>query len=132
MGAEKTFADYKGTARRELQMMLEMGGVRKGDTLVIRALSDLGQGRESQRLQKIISDLGVVLKVVGGGEAPRLRGRKARLTPTAEQKEHICALWYSPATVGHVLDRASEIVGGKVDRNNMNYWCGSRSGPPKK
>lgn len=132
MGAERTFADYRGTARKELQSMIDMKGIRKGDTLVLRALSDLGQGAESKRLQKIITDLGVWIEVKPGADGERVQGRKARLKPTPEQKEHICALWYSPAPVDHVLSRASEIMGGKVDRNNMNYWCGSRSGPSKK
>ena len=132
MGADKTFADYKGTERRELTSMIQMKAIRKGDTLVVRALSDLGQGRESQRIQKQISDLGVAVRVIPGPEAPRVKGRKARLKPTAEQKEHICALWYSPAPVDHVIARASDIMGGKVDRNNLNYWCGSRSGPRNK
>ena len=132
MGADKTFADFKGTGRQELQDMLLRKGIRPGDTLRVRALSDLGQGAESPRIQKAISDLGVTLEVVPGSAAPKVKGRKARLKPTPEQKEHICALWYSPAPVDHVLSRASEIMGGKVDRNNLNYWCGPRDGSARK
>jgi len=132
MGADKTFADFNGTGRRELTDMIRMAGVRKGDTLVVRALSDLGQGAESKRIQKAISDLGVAVRVIPGAQAPRVQGRKPRLKPDAEQKEHICALWYSPAPVDHVLSRASEIMGASVDRNNLNYWCGPRDGSNKK
>lgn len=131
MGAEKTFADYRGTGRQELTDMIERKGIRKGDTLVLRALSDLGQGAESKRLQKIITDLGVWIEVKPGPDGERVQGRKPRLKPTPEQREHICALWYSPAPVDHVLQRASDILGGEVNRNNLNYWCGSRSGPKK-
>ena len=132
MGAEKTFADFRGTGRQELTDMIERKGIRKGDMLVVRALSDLGQGAESKRLQKMITDLGVWIEVKPGPEGERVQGRKARLKPTDEQKAHICALWYSPAPVDHVLERASEIMGGKVDRNNLNYWCGPRDGSAKK
>lgn len=132
MGADKTFADFKGTGRAELQDMILRKGIRSGDTLRVRALSDLGQGAESPRIQKAIADLGVTLEVVPGAGSERVKGRKPRLKPTPEQKEHICALWYSPAPVDHVISRASDIMGGAVDRNNLNYWCGSRSGPRKK
>ena len=132
MGAEKTFADYAGTARQELTDMLERKGVRQGDTLRVRALSDLGQGAESKRIQKAISDLGVALQVVPGAASEKVKGRKARLKPTPKQKAHICALWYSPAEVNHVIERASKIMGGEVDRNNLNYWCGPRDGSNKK
>lgn len=127
MGCEKTFADYRGTGRRELQDMLEKDGVRKGDTLCIRALSDLGQGAESKRIQKMLSDMGVALQVIPGADGERVSGRKPRLKPTPEQREHLCALWYSPAPVDHVLKRAEEIMGAPVDRNNLNYWCGGRA-----
>ncbi|MEO0485253.1 MAG: hypothetical protein AAF092_05020 [Pseudomonadota bacterium] len=132
MGAERTFADYRGTGRKELTDMVQRGGVRKGDTLVLRALSDLGQGAESKRLQKMITDLGVWIEVKPGPEGERVQGRKPRLKPTPEQKEHICALWYSPAPVDHVLSRASDIMGGEVDRNNLYYWCGARDGSQRK
>lgn len=131
MGAEKTFADYKGTDRAERQDMIVRRGIRQGDILRVRALSDLGQGAESARIQKMIEGLGVTIEVVPGTSAPKVKGRKPRLKPTPEQKEHICKLYYSPAEIGWVLDRASEIMGGPVDRNNLNYWCGSRSGPRK-
>ncbi len=132
MGCEKTFADWKNTKRAELRAMIEGEGLRKGDTLCIRALSDLGQGAESKRMQKAISDIGAVLEVVAGAEAPRKKGRPARLKPTPEQKERLCDLWYSPAPNDHVLGRADDIMGAEVDRNKMNYWCGPRDGSAKK
>lgn len=131
MGCDKTFADWKNTKRADLVAMIEGGGIRKGDTLCVRALSDLGHGAESRRMQKAVSDLGVVLQVVEGAEAPRAKGRPSRLKPTDQQKEHLCELWYSPAPNEHVLTRAADIMGAAVDRNKMNYWCGPRDGSRK-
>lgn len=131
MGCEKTFADWKNTKRRDLIAMIQGGGLMKGDTLFLRALSDLGQGAESQRHQKALSDMGVAVQVIPGAETPRTKGRPARLKPTPEQKEHLCEIWYSPAPMEHVLTRAADIMGAEVDRNKLNYWCGPRDGSQK-
>lgn len=132
MGADKTYADYKGTHRRELTDLLDRDGLREGDTLLVRAVSDLGQGQESVRHQKRIAEIGATLEVVPGGEAKKLVGRPARLKPTDEQQQHLCSLWYSPAPVDHVLDRAKDIMGSEVTRNHLNRWCGPRDGSKKK
>lgn len=131
MGCDKTFADWKNTNRAELRAMIEGAGLRKGDTLRVRALSDLGQGAESKRMQKAVSDIGAVLEVVAGSEAPRKQGRPPRLKPSDEQKVHLCEIWYSPAPMDHVLTRAADIMGAEVDRNKLNYWCGPRDGSQK-
>lgn len=132
MGCDKTFADWKNTKRAELIAMIDGDALRKGDTLRVRALSDLGHGAESKRHQKAVSDMGVVLEVVAGVEKPRKQGRPARLKPTPDQKERLCDLWYSPAPNDHVLGRAADIMGAAIDRNKMNYWCGPRDGSNKK
>lgn len=132
MGCEKTFADWKNTKRAELTDMIERGGIRKGDTLCVRALSDFGHGQESKRIQKVISDMGVAVQVVEGGEAPRLKGRPSRVKVSAEQRERLCELWFSPAPVEHVLERAQDILGAPVDRNRLNYLCGPRDGSKRK
>lgn len=132
MGADKTFADYKGTSRRELIDLLDSGGLRDGDTLLMRAIGDLGKGQESARMQRRVADIGATLEVVPSNDAPRVQGRPPRLSPTDDQKQHLCALWYSPAPVDHVLGRAGGIMGAKVTRNQMNRWCGARGGTSKK
>ena len=131
MGCDKTFADWANTKRAELAALIGGGALRQGDTLCIRALSDLGQGAESKRMQKAISDLGVVLQVVPSADSVRSKGRPARLKPDSGQKERLCDLWYSPAEMEHVLTRAEDIMGAKVDRNKLNYWCGPRDGSQK-
>ena len=131
MGCDKTFADWRNTKRAELIAMIDGQGARKGDTVRVRALSDLGQGAERKRQQKALSDRGRALEVIPGAETPRKQGRPARLKPTPEQKERLCDLWYSPAPNEHVLSRAADIMGAEVDRNKLNYWCGPRDGSRK-
>lgn len=131
MGAEKTFADYPETKRLERQDMLDRGGLRSGDTLLLRALSDLGKGAEAKLMQKRIEEIGAEIQVIEDENAPRVSGRKPRLTPSLEQKRHLCGLWYSAAERKHVLSRAEEIMGQPVTRDQMHRWCGARDGSQK-
>ena len=132
MDCEKTFADWKGTNRAELQDMLERGGVRDGDTLCLRAVSDLGPGQESARLQRQIADMGVTIEVIPAKDAPREKGRPPRAAfKSIEDWEAGCSLWYSPAPVRHAVQRISDRVGAEVDRNWCNNQCGPRDGSKK-
>ena len=131
MGAEKTFADYPETKRLERQDMLDRGGLRSGDTLLLRALSDLGKGAEAKLMQKRIEEIGAEIQVVEAENAPRVSGRKPRLTPEPDQIERLCGLWYSAAERKHVLGRAEDIMGQPVTRDQMFRWCGPRDGSKK-
>lgn len=131
MGAEKTYADYPETKRQERQDLLDRHGLREGDTLLLRALSDLGKGQEAALMQRRVKEIGAEIVVIEDENAPRTSGRKPRMKPTMDQKQRLCGLWYSAAEVGHVLDRASEKMGGKVTRDQMNRWCGPRDGSKK-
>lgn len=131
MGAEKTYADYPETKRQERQDLLDRHGLREGDTLLLRAMSDLGKGQEAALMQRRVKEIGAEIVVIEAEDAPRVSGRKPRMKPTMDQKQHLCGLWYSAAEVGHVLERASEKMGGKVTRDQMNRWCGPRDGSKK-
>ena len=131
MGAEKVFADFAGTKRADLRDMLDFGGLRKGDTLLLRQVSDLGRGAEVARLQRRIAEIGATIEIVPGEASKRVAGRKPRMAPTDEQKEHLCALWYSAAPQKWVLERASDKMGGPVTRDQKNRWCGARHGKSK-
>lgn len=131
MGAEKVFADWRGTGRAELTAMLDAGGLRKGDVLCVRAVGDLGKGGEAKRIQKMVADIGATIEVLPAAEV-RQRGRPPRMSPTGDQKEHLCRLWYSPAPLSHVLMRASDIMGQDVKRDQLYYICGPRDGSRKK
>jgi len=131
MGAEKTFADYPETTRSERQDMLDRGGLRSGDTLLLRAMSDLGRSAEAKLMQRRIEEIGAEIQVIEDESAPRTSGRKPRMKPTLEQKHHLCGLWYSAAERQHVLDRATDKMGQPVSRDQMNRWCGPRDGSQK-
>jgi hypothetical protein len=132
MGCDKTFADWTGTNRAELGMMIEGGGVRDGDTLRLRAESDLGRGQEAKRHSKHLSQMGVTLEIMPPIKPVKQMGRPKRFAPTPDQKAHLCALWYSPAPIEHVLQRASGIMGQEVKRDKLYYICGPRDGSSAK
>lgn len=132
MDCEKTFADWKGTNRTELVYMIERGGVRSGDTLCLRALSDLGPGQESTRHQNTLREMGVTIEVIPAKDGPREKGRPPRAAfKSIDDWEAGCSLWYSPAAVRHAVQRISERVGASVDRNWCNNQCGPRDGTKK-
>lgn len=137
MGAEKTFADYPKTNRAELGDLITGGGLVAGDVLRVRAVSDLGRGQESKRLQKMVADLGVTLEVVPAEIDVRLRGRpqKAEIE-TIEVFDHLCGLWYSPtpaaACYAKAKAKAKAKVGADVDKQWFEYRCGPRHGRKEK
>lgn len=129
MGAEKTFADYPKTKRGELDSMIRKGGMASGDVLRVRAVSDLGRGQESKRLQAMIASMGVTLEVHPAKEERRVKGRPTKAeVASMDQFDHVCGLWYSPTPVEHAIQRGADVVGGDVDKNWFMYRCGPRSG----
>lgn len=129
MGAEKTFADFAKTLRIELGDLIDGGGLVAGDTLLLRAKSDLGKGREAERHIAKIEGMGVEIVVLPTKADVRLKGRPPR-AEIADMRtfDLICGLWYSPAPVDHAIARTSDKVGTSVDRNWINNKCGPRSG----
>lgn len=129
MGAEKTFADYPKTKRQELQDMIQGGGLVAGDVLRLRAVSDMGRGQESKRLQGLIADMGVSIELQPTKDDKRVKGRPTKTeVASMDQFNHVCGLWYSPTPVDHAIGRGCKIVGGDVDKNWFMYRCGPRSG----
>lgn len=127
--AEKVFIDVKGTSRMERSDMLEHGGVRAGDTLMLAALSDLGKGAAAKAIADKIRRLGVAIEVkpLTPAKAKKKPGRAPHLKPTDEQQKQICGLWRSGLEQGHVLNRAAQIMEvDAVTRNQMNRLCGPR------
>ena len=126
---DQVFIDAPGTSRLEREDMINKGGLRAGDTLLLAALSDLGRGAEARSLADLIGRKGVAVKVMP--LAPKLAkkkpGRAPHLRPTPEQQRQICALWSSALEQAHVLDRAAQIMAvDAVTRNQMNRLCGPR------
>lgn len=126
---DKVFIDAAGTMRLEREDMINNGGLRAGDTLVLAALSDLGRGAEAKSLSGLIERKGVSIEVspLEPKKAKKKAGRAPHLRPTPEQQRQICALWSSAIEQGHVLDRAASVMGvDTVTRNQMNRLCGPR------
>lgn len=129
MGAEKTFADFAKTQRLELTDLIDGGGLVSGDTLLLRAKSDLGKGKAAERHIAKVKGMGVDVIILPADVEVRTKGRPSRASiPDLPTFDLICGLWYSPAPVDHAVARASDKVGRKVDRNWMNARCGPRSG----
>lgn len=131
-GADMVFADMPGTGRVERSDMIDRHGLRDGDTLVMAARSDIGQGREVPLLIARIEALGVTVEIrpLAPQKAKSKPGRTPKLSPTPDQKDQLCKLWGSTLAQKHVLARAAQIMGvGKVTRNQMNRLCGPRTQP---
>ena len=129
MGAERTFADYPTTRRSELNSMIQQKGLREGDTLRIRAVSDLGRGQESKRIQQMISNMGVTLEVMPSEVSTRQRGRPQKASVASiEEYDRLCGLWYSPTPDKECFRLGKEIAGGDVDKSWFDYRCGPRHG----
>lgn len=129
MGAERTYADYPATRRSELNSMIAGGGMRAGDTLRVRAVSDLGRGQESKRLQQKIADLGVTLEVHPNKNNVRERGRPTRAAvDTIETYDRLCGLWFSPTPADECFRIGGEVTGGKMGKSRFEYLCGARHG----
>ena len=129
MGAEKTFADYTKTSRRDLFDMIERRGVREGDVVCVRAVGDFGAGAESKRIQRRIADLGASIEVIPGNDKKRVTGRPPKAEfASIDDWDAGCEVWYSPYPEPEALVRMSALAGGDVDQNWANYRCGPRSG----
>ena len=106
--------------------MLGPLGARKGDTLVMLAASDLGRGREVQKVKDAVASLGVKIVTPDKPTKYNKPGRPRKLVPTPAQDRKIRALYRSFLTMGHVLNRASEIMGYDVKRHQLLYRYGNR------
>ena len=128
MKVERKVIDYPTTKRAELRGLIEGGGVRSGDVVVVSKKSKLGHGRASTRVASLLVGAGATVEVVDiPTSKKRPVGKWKKVKP--KDRDLICALWHSPVDPGHVFNRAFEILKREVDRNAINYLCGSRGGP---
>jgi len=126
LGADKVFADTPETRRVDRASMIDAGGIRAGDTLVLCSENDLGSRRtEVDGMLARIKTLGVSVEVAGI-DRKKVATPKGHRKPDAEKLGRMCVLWRSSLDARHVLDRATDIAGFAVTRNNMNQWCGPR------
>lgn len=123
---KKIFIDVTAMRRIERTSLIDAGGLRSGDVLVICKLSQLGQGRESTMIQQRIADLGATIDVRPLPAPVKLKPRLGWLVPTDDQEARICPLWHSTQPAEYIIERASAIMGQQINRAWLNRHCGNR------
>lgn len=111
--------------------MIDSKGLRKGDTLLLYDMADLGKPKEAKRLVGIVEGMGVTVEVHPLPKPPK-PVRKVWLSPTDEQRGDICTLWYSSISPSAVLSGAEQIMGRSVSRQQLDRLCGKRDGSNKR
>lgn len=127
---DRLYLDTAFTDRSERTDMLRIG-IRKGDTLVLLAHGDLGAGAGLRAIRRRLGDMGVEIELAQpASQTKRPRGRPASYDPNPEQDEQIRRLWYMDGVymMKHVLQRAEEIYGKPVSRNQLDNRYGPRDG----
>lgn len=120
--ADRHYADAGD--RPVLDDMLTRKGVRPGDVVVVRALSDFGHGAASKRVQRILAGMDVSVEVSPMAETRR--GRKPRVArPDAATLAEIETIYRSAASVQRAVDFARKRTGQPVTRNNLWRWFGA-------
>lgn len=127
---DKLYIDTAFTEREERNDLL-LRGLRPGDTLVLLAIGDLGAGKGLAAIRRRLREVGVIVEVFeqrSGDKRPP--GRPAQFSPTPEQDEKIRELWYMDGVYAmrHVLQRAQDIYGQRVSRNQLDTRYGPRDG----
>jgi len=122
---DKVFADDPKTNRIELSDMVDMGVLHKGDTLYLRSRGDLGHGKAVGAIWDKIIAQGVTIKIVPKDRS-KVKSQSGWMRPTDEQKAQVCTLWNSSLDTKHVLRRAGDVLGRKVERHHLNRMCGPR------
>lgn len=126
MDADKLFADDETTRRVSRSDLLDHGGLRSGDVLVLRSEGDLGSRRsEVDAMLSRVADIGATVEIVPMDRKP-VKVPKGHRKPLPDKLDRMCILWRSSLDAAHVIDRCGDIAGFPVTRNNMNQWCGSR------
>ncbi len=129
LGCDGVLIDTSATHRTERAALFAPGRLRKGDTIVLLALGDLGQGFGLAKFQALLADIGVTIEVRPPEKAAGVRGRPATFTPDSTQDDQIRTLWNSiPHTLAYVLKRSGEIMGHDVKRHQLSHRYGRRNG----
>ena len=113
--------------RAELRALLDTAGtsVRKGDTLLVRSMLDLGRWRRGGAA--LLKRHGVEIRVIGGGrERPtngRGRGRPALVAPASpEDAKALLDIWESSGGHAYVEREAGRLLGVAVRWWNVRDW----------
>ena len=125
----RIYIDHNGT-RNALDNLVNRGGAREGDTIVVLALGDLGNGVAAKKSQRLIENMGITIEVVPVPEAVKAalpRGRPA-FDPSPDLDATLRDMWGNPIkyTQSYVIRYATEKHGKAVTRNQLNHRYGNR------
>lgn len=126
---ERLYLDTAFTDRSERTDLLQRD-MRAGDVVVLLAAGDLGQGTDLRAVRRRLKAAGVTVEVLEAEKQRKQRGRPAKFNPTPDQDEQIRKLWYMDGIymMKHVIQRAEEIYGKPVTRNQLDHRYGPRDG----
>jgi hypothetical protein len=121
VGAERVYIDGDNTNRVERRYLFR--DLRKGDTLVLIAMGDLGAGKGLRNMRAELEDRGVDIVVATPPEddqEPVQRGRPSAWLPTPEEDDRLRSLWTDVSVDGgYVIDLACAAMGqDKKDRKS--------------
>lgn len=124
-GAEKLYIDAPKGDRVQRQKMLDVKGVRKGDTLGMVSRGRLGIGRAVPALCDKLTLRGVQIEDVAPiPVANGNPGRRPIFDPTPEQDAQIEPLWHSAYGMSYVLREATRIMGFEIKRWHLSHRYG--------
>lgn len=125
-GVDDAFIDTDRTGRGERQLMFRVG-LRRGDTLVLLALGDLGAGKGLRNLRAELEAKGVTVEVHKPAPAePKPMGRPSAAGLDDETWERLRVMWTDPATDGaYLLTQGCKAMGlnptKQADRDKARY-----------
>ena len=124
---DEAFLDLPTTRRQALYDLVDGGGLKGGDVLVVSARSKLGRGQAANRIAGRLRALGVTLEVIDVVSAPpRARGKRRAITDA--ERTYCRAVWHSTSPPDDALVAISNKLRFPVDRNWCNYNLGPRGG----
>lgn len=132
----KYFIDVQGSKRQQRADLIRQL-TRPDIVVVVLAYGDIGAGKEIATIRRLIADAGATIEGPderGENKPKARRGRKSKADwSNIETSREVCNYWYAEyLSTGYVEDKASDILGGPVDRNSLNYRCGPRDGSKAK
>lgn len=110
------YIDGENTNRSERSEMFRRG-IRKGDTLVLLKIGDLGAGKGLRNMRAELESRGVEVEVATPPpEAPKRMGRPLAWEPTSDEVERLRALWADVSLDGrYVVGVACEMAGENAE-----------------
>lgn len=122
------FLDDAVTRRADWHDMIS-NGLLEGDTLIVLAEGDMGQGKGLLSIKASLARHNVTLEVAGLPVKPaKARRRGKHWKPTDEVRAKVCHYWQNPLySRDYVRNKANELGEGWLTDNQLNTGCGPRN-----